>query len=85
MTRVYASTVLDAPIEQVWHMLRDFNGHDRWHPAIATSQIEQGAGDAMGRSAVSDCKTARNCANNCCRSPTRPTSSATACCPHPCP
>ncbi|MGV8985855.1 MAG: zinc-binding dehydrogenase [Cypionkella sp.] len=48
MTRVYASTVLDAPVERVWQILRDFNGHDRWHPAIAQSRIEQGAADAIG-------------------------------------
>jgi NADPH:quinone reductase len=48
MTRVFASTVLDAPIEQVWATLRDFNGHDRWHPAIAQSRIETGAADAIG-------------------------------------
>ena len=23
-------------------MLRDFNGHDEWHPAVSTSQIERG-------------------------------------------
>jgi NADPH:quinone reductase-like Zn-dependent oxidoreductase len=48
MTRVFASTVLDAPIERVWQILRDFNGHDRWHPAIAQSHIEEGASDAIG-------------------------------------
>lgn len=35
------STVLDAPTEAVWAVIRDFNGHDRWHPAVATSQIER--------------------------------------------
>lgn len=48
MVRVRESTVLDAPIDQVWAILRDFNGHDRWHPAIATSQIEEGAADRIG-------------------------------------
>ncbi len=42
MVKVVKSTVLDAPIEAVWEVLRDFNGHDQWHPAIATSQIERG-------------------------------------------
>ncbi len=42
MVRVIRSTVLDAPLEAVWDVLRDFNGHDRWHPAVATSQIERG-------------------------------------------
>ncbi len=42
MPRVKRSTIIDAPIEAVWDMIRDFNGHDRWHPAVATSQIERG-------------------------------------------
>jgi NADPH:quinone reductase len=40
MVEVRRSTVVDAPIEQVWALLRDFNGHDRWHPAVARSSIE---------------------------------------------
>jgi hypothetical protein len=32
---------MDAPVEAVWEVLRDFNGHDRWHPAVATSEIER--------------------------------------------
>ncbi|WP_299500837.1 SRPBCC family protein [uncultured Roseobacter sp.] len=42
MVRVLRSTILPAPLEAVWEILRDFNGHDQWHPAIATSQIERG-------------------------------------------
>ncbi len=49
MVRVLRSTIIDAPIDQVWSILRDFNGHDRWHPAIASSAIEGGAPvDAVG-------------------------------------
>ena len=49
VTRVYRSTILEAPIESAWDVLRDFNGHDRWHPAIASSQIERGnPADRMG-------------------------------------
>lgn len=42
MAKVIRSTVLAAPIEVVWGVLRDFNGHDRWHPAVASSEIERG-------------------------------------------
>ena len=42
MPRVVRSTVLDAPVEAVWEVIRDFNGHDHWHPAVASSQIERG-------------------------------------------
>ncbi len=42
MVEIRQSTIIDAPIESVWSILRDFNGHDRWHPAIASSVIEGG-------------------------------------------
>ena len=49
MVAVRRSTVVDAPIDQVWAILRDFNGHERWHPAVAESRIEDGrAGDEPG-------------------------------------
>src|SRR5262245_12167086 len=43
MPRVVKSTIIDAPVDRVWSVLRDFNGFDRWHPTIATSAIERGA------------------------------------------
>jgi len=47
--RVTRSTVIDAPIERVWEVLRDFNSHLYWHPIIATSEIEDGlAPDQVG-------------------------------------
>ena len=42
MQRVVRSTIIDAPIERVWAVLRDFNSHDRWHRAIETSRVEGG-------------------------------------------
>ncbi|MGR4870205.1 SRPBCC family protein [Variovorax sp. LARHSF232] len=42
LQRVIRSTIIDAPIERVWAVLRDFNSHDRWHPAIEASHIEGG-------------------------------------------
>ena len=41
MVKVLQSTIIDAPVESVWEVIRDFNGHDRWHPAVATSLIER--------------------------------------------
>ena len=43
MVKVVKSTVIDAPVEMTWDVLRDFNGHDRWHPAVADSAMERGA------------------------------------------
>ncbi|WP_102107234.1 SRPBCC family protein [Oceaniglobus roseus] len=49
MVKLNYSTVMEAPIEAVWDVLRDFNGHDRWHPAVAASTIERGrASDEVG-------------------------------------
>lgn len=42
MVKVAKSTILEAPVDRVWELVRDFNGHDRWHPAVADSQIERG-------------------------------------------
>ena len=38
--RISRSTVIDAPIDAIWRLLRDFNSHESWHPAIAASRIE---------------------------------------------
>ena len=42
MVRVRQTAIIQAPVEAVWDVLRDFNGHERWHPAIASSHIEGG-------------------------------------------
>ncbi len=41
MIRVRRSAVIDAPIERVWAVLRDFNSHGAWHPAVGDSRIER--------------------------------------------
>jgi NADPH:quinone reductase-like Zn-dependent oxidoreductase len=38
--RVMRSGVIDAPVDAVWDLLRDFNGHAAWHPAVAVSAME---------------------------------------------
>jgi NADPH:quinone reductase len=40
LQRVVRSTVIDAPIERVWAVLRDFNSHDQWHDVVEASRIE---------------------------------------------
>jgi uncharacterized protein YndB with AHSA1/START domain len=42
VAKAYASAVIDVPIETVWKIVRDFNGLPTWHPAIASSEIEEG-------------------------------------------
>jgi NADPH:quinone reductase len=49
MIKVTRSAVIDAPIARVWAILRDFNSHIAWHPAIAESYIENNeAADQVG-------------------------------------
>jgi len=49
MVRVFKSTIVDAPVDAVWSLIRDFNSHIHWHPAIAESVIEGGrSGDEVG-------------------------------------
>jgi len=39
---IYISAVIDAPIEAVWEIMRDFNGMPAYHPGIKHSLIEDG-------------------------------------------
>ena len=49
MIRVRRSAVIDAPIERVWAVLRDFNSHSAWHPGVGPSTIDRGeASDQVG-------------------------------------
>ena len=42
MIKVRRSAIIDAPVERVWEVLRDFNSHSLWHPAVGESRIEAG-------------------------------------------
>lgn len=42
LQKVVRSTIIDAPIERVWAVLRDFNSHDQWHTVVDHSRIERG-------------------------------------------
>ncbi|MFJ2032147.1 SRPBCC family protein [Streptosporangium sp. NPDC087985] len=44
----YASTVLDAPADEVWGYLRDFGNLAEWLPGITLCEIEQGDGYGSG-------------------------------------
>ena len=33
MVKVYSSSVIEAPADRVWAVIRDFNGLPKWHPA----------------------------------------------------
>ena len=42
MAKVYTSSVIGAPAQHVWAVVRDFNALPDWHPGIAESRIEDG-------------------------------------------
>jgi len=47
--KIFISSVIDAPIDDVWAKIRDFNALPAWHPAIADSHIENSEpGDKVG-------------------------------------
>src|ERR1700709_1311253 len=46
---VYISDVINAPIEAVWSIMRDFNAMPAYHPGIVSSEMEDDAqGDTIG-------------------------------------
>lgn len=49
MAEALATTIIAAPVEQVWTLLRDFNAMPVWNPAVADSKIEDGRdADSVG-------------------------------------
>lgn len=49
MPRVYVSTVIAAPVAEVWRVIRDFNALPDWTPFVRDSRIEGGLrGDQVG-------------------------------------
>lgn len=49
MAKIFTSSVINAPMEEVWAKIRDFNALPGWHPAVADSHIENaGPSDRVG-------------------------------------
>lgn len=48
MPRVYKSCVIDAPVERVWPIIRDFGGIGKYGPIVETCTLESGTGDQVG-------------------------------------
>jgi hypothetical protein len=49
MVKVFVSSVIAAPADKVWAVVRDFNAMPSWHPVIARSTIEGGRpSDSVG-------------------------------------
>ncbi len=52
MPTVTASTVLEAPPDRVWVLLRDFAGIGDWHPYLPPARIDNGPADRIGATRV---------------------------------
>ena len=48
MPRPYASAVIPAHVDQVWSVVRDFNGLPAFHPAIEASSLDSGSSFEVG-------------------------------------
>ncbi|WP_395020125.1 SRPBCC family protein [Dongia sp.] len=48
MIEVYRSSVIAAPAQLVWALIRDFNAMPDWNAAILSSAIEDGPADRIG-------------------------------------
>ncbi|OGV27844.1 MAG: hypothetical protein A3E88_00945 [Legionellales bacterium RIFCSPHIGHO2_12_FULL_35_11] len=40
---VHVTEIINAPIDKVWKIIRDFNGLAKFHPAIKSSRMENGS------------------------------------------
>jgi mxaD protein len=45
---VTKTIAIDAPASKVWHMVRDFNALNTWHPALASDEIVEGKNNTVG-------------------------------------
>lgn len=45
---VSKTVTIDAPAAKVWDMVKDFNGLNTWHPALATDEIVEGKNNTVG-------------------------------------
>lgn len=46
MAKSYRSAVVAASADEVWSVVRDFNGLPDWHPGLASSELERGGSGA---------------------------------------
>jgi len=46
--KVVETTTINAPIDKVWAAAKDFDGLDKWHPAIAKDEIIKGSNNLPG-------------------------------------
>src|SRR5476649_517411 len=42
------TVTIDAPASKVWSTVKDFNGLNTWHPALASDEIVEGTNNKVG-------------------------------------
>ena len=47
MPQITESTMVGAPVGEVWTLLRDFAAIGDWHPALPSAEIEDGPPTAL--------------------------------------
>jgi hypothetical protein len=52
MPQVFTSTMVGAPVAEVWALLRDFAAISDWHPVLPPCEIENGPADRVGATRV---------------------------------
>lgn len=46
--KVMRSVIIDAPVEKVWSLVRDFDGVVHWNPGVEAARMETGTSTAVG-------------------------------------
>lgn len=46
--KVVETTTIKAPVDQVWATVKDFDGLNKWHPAVAKDEIIKGSNNMPG-------------------------------------
>jgi polyketide cyclase/dehydrase/lipid transport protein len=45
---VTKTVTINAPADKVWNLVKDFNGLNNWHPAVAKDDIVEGTNNTVG-------------------------------------
>jgi hypothetical protein len=46
--KIFRSVIIDAPIDDVWAAVRDFDGVVKWNPGVTAARMETGTATAVG-------------------------------------
>jgi mxaD protein len=46
--KVSKQVTVDAPVDEVWAKIKDFDGLDKWHPALESDKIVSGKNNEVG-------------------------------------